>query len=94
MAFDAGMPLGAMHPEDADMIEVTRKAGTEPLAFEVVVRADRGETRHHVTMSHATHERLARGGHTPEACVDAAFRFLLDRERKESILARFDVSVI
>jgi hypothetical protein len=26
--------------------------------------------------------------------VDAAFRFLLDREPKEAILARFDVSLI
>jgi hypothetical protein len=32
--------------------------------------------------------------HTPEQLVDAAFRFLLDRESKEQILARFDISVI
>ena len=29
-----------------------------------------------------------------EGWLDAAFRFLLDRERKESILGRFDVTVI
>jgi hypothetical protein len=31
---------------------------------------------------------------TPERMVEAAFRFLLDREPKESILSRFDVNVI
>jgi hypothetical protein len=30
----------------------------------------------------------------PERCLEAAFRFLLDREPKESILSRFDVTVI
>jgi hypothetical protein len=34
------------------------------------------------------------GAHTPERCIEAAFRFLLDREPKESILRRFDVTVI
>jgi len=34
------------------------------------------------------------GKHTPERCLEAAFRFLLDREPKESILRRFDVTVI
>ena len=38
--------------------------------------------------------RLTAGKHTPERCVEVAFRFLLDREPKESILARFDLSVI
>ena len=31
---------------------------------------------------------------SPEQCVEAAFRFLLDREPKESILRSFDVAVI
>jgi hypothetical protein len=62
--------------------------------FEVVVREGTGETRHHVTMTQDTWERLTAGKHTPERCLEAAFRFLLDREPKESILARFDVNVI
>ena len=76
------------------MIEITRKTGTNPLVFEVVVREGRGESRHRVTMTPAMCERLAGSQHAPEACVEAAFRFLLDREPKESILARFDLSVI
>ena len=76
------------------MIEVRRTEGHDPLVFEVVVRDGSGESRHHVTMSRATCERLTAGKHTPDRCVDAAFRFLLDREGKESILGRFDVTVI
>jgi hypothetical protein len=45
-------------------------------------------------MSRETCTRLAGGEHTPERCLEAAFRFLLDREPKESILGRFDVTLI
>src|SRR5262245_30390107 len=71
------------------MIEVRRTAEHDSLIFEVVVREGKGETRHHVTMSRQMCERLTAGKHTPERCVEAAFRFLLDREPKESILGRF-----
>ena len=76
------------------VIEVRRTAEGDPLAFDVVVREGEGETRHHVTMSRATAQRLTAGRHSPEECLEAAFRFLLDREPKESILGRFDVDVI
>jgi hypothetical protein len=75
------------------MIQIRRLAEDDRLEFEVVVRKGEGETHHHVTMSRETCERLA-GKHTPERCLEAAFRFLLDREPKESILGRFDVTVI
>jgi hypothetical protein len=76
------------------MIEVTRKPGTDPLAFEVVVREGIGESRHLVTLAPSQWQRLTGGGHSAEACLAAAFRFLLDREPKESILRQFDVAVI
>ena len=75
-------------------IAVTRNAGEDPLQFAVVVTEGRSESRHLVTMATADCARLTGGKHTPEACISAAFRFLLDREAKESILGRFDVSVI
>ena len=65
------------------MIEVQRVAEGDPLEFEVVVREGRGETSHHVTMSPEMCERLTAGKYTPERCLEAAFRFLLDREPKE-----------
>src|SRR5207248_5992077 len=74
------------------MIQVRRTAEQDPLIFEVVVREGKGETRHQVTMSRDTCERLTSGKHTPERCLEAAFKFLLDREPKESILRHFDVT--
>ena len=76
------------------MIQVQCTGEGDPLEFEVVVREGQGETRHRVTMSRETCERLTAGKHTPERCLEAAFRFLLDREPKESILGRFDATVI
>ncbi len=76
------------------MIEVRRISEGDPIDFEVVVREGEGETRHNVTMSREMCERLTAGKHAPERCLEAAFRFLLDREPKESILRRFDVTVI
>jgi hypothetical protein len=60
------------------------------LVFDVTVE---GKTRHEVTLSRADHERLARD-EDPAAFIERCFAFLLEREPKESILSRFDVSVI
>ena len=45
-------------------------------------------------MSRETCDRLTAGKQTPKRCLEAAFRFLLDREPKELILERFDATVI
>ena len=76
------------------MIKVERAGEGDPLGFEIIVCAGNGETRHHVTMARDTCERLTMGTHTPERCIEAAFRFHLDREPKVSILRRFDITVI
>ena len=75
------------------MITVTRLSGDDPVVFEVVVADAGGASRHRVTLRRADVARLA-GGRAPERLVEAAFRFLLEREPKESVLARFDFSVI
>jgi hypothetical protein len=61
------------------------------LTFDVVVRDARGESRHRVTMQAAEAERWARLGAEPSHCVEAAMRFLVEREPKESILGAFDM---
>lgn len=76
------------------IIDVKRTADSDVLEFDIVVREGEGESRHHVTMTRAVAERLTAGHHTPERCIEAAFRFLLDREPKDSILGTFDVTVI
>jgi hypothetical protein len=75
------------------MIHVRQRAESDPVEFDVVVGEDKDKTSHRVTISRAMLTRLA-AGHTAEHCLEAVFRFLLDREPKESILRRFDVSVV
>ena len=79
---------------DGAAIEVKQTGNGDPLEFAVTIRDAGGTTRHQVTISKQTFEVLGAGSHTPERIVEAAFRFLLDREPKETILSRFDVSVI
>jgi hypothetical protein len=75
-------------------ITVSRLSGEfDPLILDVSVRDDKSETRHRVTLPLAEAQRLG-GGRTAEELVEAAFRFLLDREPMESILKRFDFAVI
>ena len=76
------------------MIEIKGIKDGDPLEFGVTVRDDDGATHHQVTMARKTYEKLGGGVHTPEHVLEASFRFLLEREPKESILGRFDVSVI
>jgi hypothetical protein len=76
------------------MIEITERADARPHAFDVVVREGGGHSRHQVTLSPQDLDRLGAGTAAPRAIVEAAFRFLLDREPKEAILGQFDISVI
>jgi hypothetical protein len=73
-------------------IDVRPKKNDGPLTFAVTVREDGGATHHEVTMSSAAFAKHS--GNAPEQVIEAAFRFLLDRESKESILARFDLATI
>ncbi|MAU60519.1 MAG: hypothetical protein CMI62_07305 [Parvibaculum sp.] len=75
------------------MIDVSRTGDGDPMQFRVVIRDEDGATRHEVTLRRDFHEAIASGA-TPETAVEAAFRFLLDREPKEAILGHFDITVI
>ena len=74
------------------MIEVKHTGDGDPMRFEVAI-TDGTATCHEVTVSARDFGRLAQG-RTPDRMIQAVFRFLLDREPKESILRGFDVSVI
>jgi hypothetical protein len=65
-----------------------------PLLFQVVVRDARGESRHQVAVSAEDAARFERLGADHFRSVEAAMRFLLDREPKEAILSAFDIHVI
>lgn len=62
--------------------------------FQVAVTEGASATHHRVTLSKTDYERLAGGKASPEALVTESFRFLLEREPKESILRSFDLTVI
>jgi hypothetical protein len=79
---------------DVPDIVVLRSQDGQPLSFQVLVRDAEGESRHTVTMTRSHYEQLAQGRYAPETCIEAAFRFLLDREPKGAILRNFDVAVI
>jgi hypothetical protein len=71
-------------------IDVSHESGT---TFRVVVTDDNGSSSHLVTVMPSDVERYAPGS-SPEELLEAAFAFLLAREPKEAILARFELPVI
>ncbi len=73
------------------MIEVKKREGNE---YEVSVRQPNGESHHRVTMTKEVYRRLSNGHASEDELLAAAFRFLLKRESKEHILARFDIMTI
>jgi hypothetical protein len=62
--------------------------------FRVRITEAGSETTHDVTVSPNDYTKLAGEKIQPEELVRRSFEFLLEREPKESILARFDLSVI
>jgi len=78
----------------SDAAITVRADPVRALTFDVVVRDARSESRHRVTIEADDAARWAGLGADAALCVEAAMRFLLDREPKESILAAFDMRVI
>jgi hypothetical protein len=62
--------------------------------FRVRVIDDGSESTHQVTLSQKDCARIAGGATEPEKLIRKSFEFLLEHEPKESILGRFDLSVI
>ena len=61
--------------------------------YDVTVEDGRDTTVHEVTVWPSDVARYAPGA-TPEELIEASFRFLLEREPKESILSRFELPII
>ncbi len=62
--------------------------------FRVRVIEGGSESSHQVTLNSKDCARLAGATAKPEELIRKSFEFLLEREPKESILSRFDLSVI
>jgi hypothetical protein len=62
--------------------------------FRVRVIEAGSESTHQVTLNPKDRARLAGEAVEPETLIRKSFEFLLERESKESILSRFDLSII
>lgn len=79
-----------MSPEGA-VVSVACVAEGDAFSCAVTVADGGGNSSHSVSVSRAELEELAPGMSDPQALVEESFRFLLEREPKESILARFSI---
>lgn len=75
----------------AAKIEVEK---TGDLEFRVRIIEVSGESTHAVSIQQADYTKLTGGKIEPEELLQRSFEFLLKREPKESILRKFDLSVI
>ena len=66
---------------------------TSDSIYQVIVQEGDSRTTHDVTVTDQHVVRYAPGA-TAERLLEASFEFLLEREPKEAILPRFDLSVI
>ena len=62
--------------------------------FRVRVREGESETAHEVALTTEDFLRLGVSCRSPEELLERSFRFLLEREPKESILPRFHIDEI
>ncbi len=61
------------------------------MIFKVTVDEGGSASRHQVTVDGKTCKELTGGKSSPENLIEASFMYLLERERKESILSNFDL---
>lgn len=73
------------------MIEVKKKNQQD---FVVTVEEKGTRTEHNVTLDDEYWRDLTQGRITKEELIKRSFEFLLERESKESILAKFNMRII
>jgi hypothetical protein len=73
------------------MIEVKKKGQEE---FSVTVEEKGASKEYVVTLEDGYYQDLTQGKITKEELIEKSFRFLLQRESKESILSQFNLQVI
>lgn len=73
----------------AEILAAEREGG-----YEVTLTDGASVTQHEVKLGTGDLEQLGLGGCDPRAVVEESFRFLLEREPKESIMGSFDLPAI
>ncbi len=76
---------------DIDVQAIPRGRGW---LFRVTVKEGGDKTAHEVAVPEDYYDDLTGGACAPEEFVKTSFEFLLEREPKESILRKFDITVI
>lgn len=79
---------------DEATIEIAERPQSAPTLFDVAVTDAGGTSRHAVCFDDWAERKAAAIGCSADMLVEAAFRFLLEREPKEAILREFALSVI
>ncbi len=75
-------------------ITVTKILENQLYMFKVVVKDEKSQTQHQVTLNKADYQRLTNGDVKAEHLIKKSFEFLLDQEPKEKILPKFDFTAI
>jgi len=75
-------------------VTVTKIMENQMFVFKVVVKDEKSQTQHQVTLNKADYQRLTNGDVKPEHLIKKTFEFLLDQEPKEKILPKFDFTII
>lgn len=73
------------------MIVVKKNSESE---FVVIVEEKGSSTKHAVTLDDAYYKNLTKGNISKEKLIKKSFKFLLEREPKESILPKFNIKII
>ena len=76
------------------MVEITIKAPNGSGPYSVTLTEGGSSRSYRVGVPEDFYQRLTGGTVSKADCLKASFRFLLDREPKESILSSFDLPVI
>ena len=72
-------------------VDVSCVIATDGWLCQVTISDHGSESRHSVTMTRTDFQRLTSSGETPVSLVRRSIEFLLQREKKESILKSFAV---
>jgi len=73
------------------MVEIERRSQNE---FAVIVEGNDDKTQHLVSLDDDYYHLLTQGRIGKEELIRKSFQFLLEREPKESILAKFNLKLI
>jgi len=82
------------HAKDNEPISVQQAVDFPEAVFTVTVREGSGETMHTVSLTEGYYNQLTDGQIDADKLILHSFRFLLEREPKESILPEFDLRLI